>query len=69
MCTKLLKCACSNDSLQPTCGMLLRLQQAQAAASVEAVNQVLLGLPLPQDGDTEHHANMLRLLGSISDIR
>ncbi|KAL4439246.1 hypothetical protein ABPG77_004148 [Micractinium sp. CCAP 211/92] len=43
--------------------------QAQAVASAEAVNQVLLGLPLPRDGDAAHHVNMLRLLGSISDIR
>lgn len=45
------------------------MQQAQAVASAEAINQVLLGLPLPRDGDAAHHANMLRLLGSISDIR
>ena len=46
------------------------MQQDQAVASSEAVNQVLLGLPgLPTDGDATHHANMLRMLGSVNDIR
>jgi hypothetical protein len=30
---------------------------------------VLLGLPLPGDGDAAHHANMLRMLGSLLHIR
>lgn len=45
------------------------MQQAQVVATSEAVNQVLLGLPLPRDGEELHHANMLRMLGSICDIR
>ncbi|KAL4428410.1 hypothetical protein ABPG75_002499 [Micractinium tetrahymenae] len=45
-----------------------RAQQAQAVASAEAVNQVLLGLPLPAGSDVVHHANMLRLLGGINEI-
>lgn len=62
-----------NDLLAPpspaSSHLFRSMQQAQAVASAEAVNQVLLGLPLPRDGDAAHHVNMLRLLGSISDIR
>jgi hypothetical protein len=45
------------------------LQQLQVAATSEAVNHALLGLPLPADGDAVHHANMLRMLGSLQHIR
>ncbi|KAI3428507.1 hypothetical protein D9Q98_007331 [Chlorella vulgaris] len=45
-----------------------RKEQAHVAATSEAVNHVLLGLPLPGDGDAAHHANMLRMLGSLQHI-
>lgn len=37
--------------------------------SLELVTQALLGLPLPADGDEAHHAGLLRMLGSLQDIR
>ncbi len=46
-------------------------QQAAAVESGEAVTQALLGLPLPADvpEDAMHQAAMLRMLGSLQDIR
>ena len=39
--------------------------------SGDAVTQALLGLPLPADAaeDAAHHAAMLRMLGSLKDVR
>lgn len=46
------------------------LQQTAAVESGEAVTQVLLGLPLPADAaEAMHHAAMLRMLGSLHEIR
>lgn len=35
---------------------------------MDAVTAALAGLPLPRDGEALHHAQMLRMLGSIADI-
>lgn len=49
----------------------LPVQQTVAVESGEAVIQVLLGLPLPADvpEDALHQAAMLRMLGSLREIR
>ena len=44
-------------------------QQAQTVQSLEAVTPVLLSLPLPGERDDGgHHANMLRMLGSLQQL-
>ena len=44
------------------------MQQGEVVTSPEVISQVLMGLPLPEDGEGDHHANMLRMLGSLQDI-
>jgi hypothetical protein len=44
------------------------MQQGEMVTSPEVISQVLMGLPLPEDGEGDLHANMLRMLGSLQDI-
>lgn len=52
-----------------SCPLPMPPQQAETVESVDAVTAALAGLPLPADGEALHHTRMLRMLGSIADIR